>query len=103
MLEENKALHDKDNFSERISKQMQLPIELAGGKCKNPVDVMNPALIGGMALAYQGFATFLPEDDSTLKIDWDESKMPTFMRLQKAFKQELNKSESLEKFYQQQL
>ena len=74
---------------------MELPIELAGSSIDNPRDVMNPALLGGISLAYQGFVTFLPENDKVLQIDWDESELPTFKRIQKAFRSELNKSEAL--------
>ena len=95
LLEENKAMYEKDNFSERISWQTEFPIELAGSSIDNPRNVLNPALLGGISLAIQGFVTFLPNDDKVLQIDWDESQLPTFRRVQKAFKTELNKSEAL--------
>ena len=37
----------------------------------------------------------MPKNDKTLQIDWDESGLPTFKRIQRAFKSELNKSEAL--------
>ena len=74
---------------------MELPIELAGSSIENPRDFIDPALLGGISLAYQGFVTFLPEDDKVLQIDWDGSDLPTFTGLQKAFMGELNKSKAL--------
>ena len=84
LLDENKVLYEKEDFSARVAQQMELPIELAGSSIDNPRDVMNPALLGGISLAYQGFVTFLPKNDKVLQIDWDESELPTFKRIQKS-------------------
>ena len=95
LLEENKAMYEKDDFSVRITRQMELPIELAGPSIDNSRNTLNPELLGGISLAFQGFVTFLPKNDKVLQIDWDESQLPTFKRVQKAFKSELNKPEAL--------
>ena len=75
---ESEELHEKNEFSARISKQLELPIELTGSSVENPRDAMSPAFMGGISLAYQGFLTFLQEDDSILQIDRDKSDLPTF-------------------------
>ena len=95
IMKEKTKMHEKSEFPDRIIKQMELPIDLAGSSIENPKDVMNPALMGGISLAFQGFQTFLPSDDKVHEINWDECQIPTFKRVKKAFETELNKSESL--------
>ena len=94
-MKEKSSMHEKSEFPDRIIKQMELPIDLAGSSIEHPKDVMNPALMGGISLAFQGFETFLPSDDKVHEINWDECQIPTFKRVKKAYETELNKSESL--------
>ena len=95
LLQKNVELYEKREFSNRVPRQLELPIEMAGSSIENPRDVMSPALIGKICLAYQGFMAFLPDNDMVLQIDWDESKLPTFVGVKKAVMSELNKSEAL--------
>ena len=99
LLHENQELYEKDDFSTRMSRQMELPIELAGSSIENPRDLMNPALLGGISLAYQGFPTFLPEHEKVLQIDWDGSDLPAFKGIQSAFRSKLIKSEVLREMW----